>query len=302
MDRAEATGFGIALGGHAALLAVLSLGFATVSQPPLVMKPVEVSFVEEVALETAVTEVLLETPAAGIAPDAGPTEDAAPLPVETPVPQPMPIVPAPPPAPQQPAPKPVERPAPPAISPKPRPAASKPAPARPAPAKPAPSRPMAKAAPTKVQTSKGSGSGKAKVATGSRLGTDFLKGIGNDPKPSRAQAPSGAVMSATAMSNITSAIQRQIQPCANRQVNPGPGANRITVGLNLRLNRNGSLASRPTVAGTVGVTPDNARYKERVEDLAVAAFTGCAPLRGLPEELYAVRGGWSNFIFRYKLP
>jgi len=85
-------------------------------------------------------------------------------------------------------------------------------------------------------------------------------------------------------------------------VTPGPGAERIRVDLNLRINRDGSLASRPTVRGHSGVDEDNERYVARVDDLAIATFVGCAPLRGLPAELYDVPGGWANFTLRYKLP
>jgi hypothetical protein len=109
-------------------------------------------------------------------------------------------------------------------------------------------------------------------------------------------------MGAQAAANIGSAIQRQIQPCANRQVNPGPGASRIRVTINLKLNRDGSLAARPRVVGHSGVDDENNRYVDRVDDLAIASFVGCAPLRGLPEELYDVQNGWSNFTLRYKLP
>jgi hypothetical protein len=51
-----------------------------------------------------------------------------------------------------------------------------------------------------------------------------------------------------------------------------------------------------------GIDDENERYVDRVEDLAVATFTGCSPLRGLPADLYDVKGGWSNFSLRYKLP
>jgi hypothetical protein len=50
------------------------------------------------------------------------------------------------------------------------------------------------------------------------------------------------------------------------------------------------------------VDDDNRRYVDRVEDLAIATFVGCAPLRGLPAGLYAVPGGWRLFTLRYKLP
>jgi hypothetical protein len=259
MDRAEATGFGVAVAGHAALLAIFSLGFANAIQPPMMNPPIEVSFVDEIGLQSAVTEIATEPPAQSAAPELGAPEEAAPAPAEVRAPVPVPKQ---------------------ALSPEP---------SRSIPAKAQPERPKASQA------------GKAKETRGSSLG-DILKGIGSDASPSRSRTPSGATMSAQAMSSITAAIQRQIQPCANRQVNPGPGANRITIRLNLKLNRDGSLASRPTVAGTLGVDDENGRYEERVKDLAVAAFTGCSPLRGLPDELYDVPRGWSNFIFRYKLP
>ncbi len=39
MDRAEAAGFGVAVAGHALLLGILSVGFASVSRPPLIAHP-----------------------------------------------------------------------------------------------------------------------------------------------------------------------------------------------------------------------------------------------------------------------
>jgi hypothetical protein len=131
----------------------------------------------------------------------------------------------------------------------------------------------------------------------------MLKGIGSDPAPAQSQQAPASVMSAEALAGITGAIKRQIQPCANRQVNPGPGANQIRVTLSLRLNRDGSLARTPNVLRTAGVTAENGRYEDRVKDLAVAAYVGCSPLRGLPDELYQTpKGGWGNINMTYNLP
>ena len=77
MDRAEAAGFGVALGGHVALLAVLTLGLATVSGPPIASNPIEVSFVDEVGLTSAAPEPVTSPPEQGMAPLTGPPEDAA---------------------------------------------------------------------------------------------------------------------------------------------------------------------------------------------------------------------------------
>ena len=109
-------------------------------------------------------------------------------------------------------------------------------------------------------------------------------------------------MSAKAAADIGSAIIRQVQPCADRQIIPGPGAERIRVAIRLSINRDGSLAGRPQIVGHDGVDDSNARYVDRVDDLAIATFVGCAPLRGLPPELYAVPRGWKLFTLRYKLP
>jgi hypothetical protein len=134
----------------------------------------------------------------------------------------------------------------------------------------------------------------------SRLGDDFLKGIENGASSQKAAAAS---FSAAALASIQQAIRRQIQPCADRQVNPGPGANRIRVTLNLRLSRGGRLVRPPEVVRTSGVDDENGRYEDRVKDLAVAAYVGCAPLAGLPAELYQTpQGGWSNINMTYRLP
>lgn len=142
-----------------------------------------------------------------------------------------------------------------------------------------------------------SGSGAASRAPGLNLNPNSF---GADPQ--RAAGTPGAVMSTAAAASIAQAIQRQIQPCADRQVNPGPGAERIVTPISLRLNRDGSLIGRPRVGRQRGLDDENSRYAQRVADLAVNAFVSCAPLRGLPQELYDVPRGWSNFTMNYRLP
>ncbi len=304
-------------------------------------QPIDVSLVPDVALEATAPQSV-ETPAESVAPDEGAPEDAAPpAPEEAepePKPDPVPPAPQPKPAPPKPAPKPQPAPEP-KPQPKPKPAPPKPVakpapvpkpvvkpqpkaekapPAKAAPAKSAPTKAAAKPSaapaktsssasskPTKPSSTKGSGStaeAKASRPRGSRLGDNFLKGLSADPSPSKSEAPKAAKLGAQAAANIGSAILRQVQPCANRQVTPGPGAERIRVTINLRLNRDGTLKSRPTISDHAGVDDDNRRYVARVDDLAIATFVGCSPLRGLPDDLYDVQNGWSNFSLRYKLP
>lgn len=272
IDRAELAGTGAALAFHVALVAALSLHLA---QPDAIPEPpsMEVEFIDEVGLSAA-TPTPAVTPPQSQAPEIGEAEPVEPAPAPTPAPQ---IEPAP-------APRIVPTPA-----PRPAKTLAKPAPAKAAPVKPAP----AKAAPAKP------------APRVSRIGDDFLKGINESPaKAAPAAKPAAATVSPSAMAGIVQAIIRQVQPCANRQVDPGPGANRIRVKLRLQLSRSGRLSRPPQVVGTTGVDDENSRYEERVKDLAVATFVGCAPLTGLPPELYETSSGkgWSDFILNYKLP
>jgi hypothetical protein len=280
MDRAEATGLGVALTAHGVLLAALSIGLAGARLPPLRCDPIQVSFVEDVGLTSAAPAPAQAPPAPGFAPEPGIPEETAPAP-PPPVPAPRPVQ------------APPERPA--------APLAAKPV--RPAP-DPASAKAPPKAAPARTPPpSTASRSAAAQAARGPRLGADFLKGLGRDPSTSRSQAPPAAAMSAEALASIKSVIESQIQPCADRQRDPGPGANQIKVTLNLRLNRDGSLAREPAVVRTAGVTGQNGRYEARVKDLAVAAYVGCSPLHGLPADLYQTsKGGWSNLNMTYHLP
>lgn len=172
----------------------------------------------------------------------------------------------------------------PRIEPAPAPRLARTTPTRPTPAKATPTKPAPRV---------------------SRIGDDFLKGIAEAPaRPSAPAKAAAATVSASAMAGIVQAIRRQVQPCADRQVNPGPGASRIRVKLRLQLLPNGRMKRPPQIVGTSGVDEENGRYEERVKDLAVATFVGCAPLTGLPPELYETASGkgWSDFILNYNLP
>ena len=263
MDRAEARGFGVSVLGHA-LLAYACYWVASGTTIPLAQPSTfEVSYVDEVGL-TAASPEPAPTAQASVAPEVAAPEEAAPAPAPAPVAEPTP--------------------APPRAAPRPAPSQER---ARPAP--PAPPRP-----------NRQQGSGTAQRNSGSLLGSDLLRGIGND-RNARSNSPP-AQMTGQARANIAQAIQRQVQPCADRQIDPGPGANRITTEISLSLNADGSLASRPRAGRQSGIDDENRRYAARVADLAIASFVGCAPLRGLPADLYDVPSGWRRFTLRYRLP
>jgi hypothetical protein len=120
MDRADKAGLTIATAGHLALLAALSLGFAATRLPPPASDPIEVSFVDEVAPQSAAPLPSQTEPAPRLAQVEAPP-DAAPAPLQAELPAPPPPAPAARPAPPRPQPAP----------PKAAPAPPKPAAARP---------------------------------------------------------------------------------------------------------------------------------------------------------------------------
>ncbi|WP_293991034.1 cell envelope biogenesis protein TolA [Sphingomonas sp.] len=273
---------------HLFLLAGLSLVLLVPRKPPPPPAPMDVTIADDVGLQAAAPQAVTP-PAESRAPDLGAPEEAAP-PAPAPEPQPVPA-----------KPKPVE------AAPAPKPAESaKPLPAKkPQPAPPQPAKPQTRTPSGALAGIVGRGSGTAPGAKavrprGSNLG-GVMVGVGNTPTTSKSTAPQAA-MTGAAIMDIRQKIAQQVQPCANRQVNPGPGANQIRVSVKLRINRDGTLAARPQIVGHDGVDDSNRRYVDQVDDRAVSTFMGCQPLRGLPPELYDVPNGWSNFVMRYKLP
>ena len=289
-SRAEQAGLAFAAVAHLVLLGLLSVAWG---QPPPrawpAPTPLEVSLVDTVAPE-AQAPPAPEPPAASIAPEVGTPEDAAPPP--DPAPQPV--------ARPEPATAAPARPAPaPAAQARPQP----PAAARPAAARPAPVRSSDRLAGLASSLATGSRPGAtAARPRGARLGNDFLAGLAPDsPRRTNSQAAPAARAGPYPTASIVQAIARQIQPCADRQVNPGPGANRIITTLNIRLNRDGTLTATPTKVKQSGVSDENERYAQRVVDLGTAAFKGCSPLR-LPAEYYQTAGGgWSNINYQWQL-
>ena len=135
----------------------------------------------------------------------------------------------------------------------------------------------------------------------SRIGDDFLKGIADAPATAKA-APAAAKFDARAKSSIAQLIADQIRPCALRQRDLGPGANRIQVVLNIQLLPSGRLKRSPTVLSRNGVDDENAQYADLVENQAIASYRQCSPLR-LPAELYQTpQGGWANINMKYRVP
>jgi outer membrane biosynthesis protein TonB len=297
MERSEKTGLGIAAAGHLLLFGALSLGWLARSTLPVPQPPaIDVSMVDKVGL-VAQAPQSTEAPQEAKAPEVGKLEQAPapkPEPKAEPEPEPAPPVPQPKAAPP----------------PKPEPKA-KPEPIKKVVAKQTPEKVRTPpkrqddalasiAADIKAQGKTANANGKHDRA--SLLGDDFKKRLAQGTAHTGGDKPQAANISAVAMAGIVDAIKRQIQPCADRQVIPGPGASDIGVKLDIRLNPDGTLAAAPIMIGEPrGVTPDNARYVQRVRDLGVAAFKGCSPLK-LPAEYYATaNGGWNHLTYNWSL-
>ncbi|AJP73035.1 hypothetical protein [Sphingomonas hengshuiensis] len=295
MTRTEAGAFAIAAVAHVALFGLLSLGFRAPDPAKLAPQPIEISLAEDVGLESTAPVISSEAEAAKKSPVEAPVEpDSAP-----PEPAPQPEAARPQPAPPQPAAPAKPQPAPPKPAAKPAPAA-KPQPTPPKPAAPSKAAP----APTRKPAAAAAASNPRQQPRRDVRPTGNLDGLDlgrSNNRQGTATTPPAATMSTQARANIGSAIQRQVQPCADRQVLPGPGAERIRAVVNLRINRDGSLAGPPRITGHDGVDGSNERYVTRVDDAVRAIFAGCAPLEGLPPELYAVPGGWQSFTLRYRI-
>lgn len=274
VERADATGLGVALVAHAALLWALGLPRDGETPPPPAM---EVSFVDEAGLVSAAPTT--EPAAASVAPELGAPEEAIAA-----APQPVPAPPeTTPPEPQRPIPQPVQR------QPAPTPQLAQ------RNAAPAPQLRRAAPAPAPQPRQARQGTGRAQASRGSRLGADILKGIGDDPV-SRNPRPSGPVYSAQARASVFAAIQQALVPC-ERQPLPAPEAREIVVRVRVTLNRDGSLAS--AVPRAINSDPQLRIYEQRMEDLAVAVLRRCTPIRNLPAEFYDVRGGWRSFPYEF---
>jgi outer membrane biosynthesis protein TonB len=291
MDRAEKTGVGVAVVGHVALFIALSLSLFSARVPkPLVADTMDVQLVDKVGLTSAAPKVATEAPAPSVAPEQGPPTEAAPpppAPAPEPKPQPKPTPPKPEP---KPAPAPEPKPAPEKPQPKPKPAPEKPA--KPAPEKQPPKKTGLSSDFLKDLPKDTPGKDKPK---GSRLGADFLKGLSADKAPGKANAPRAAAVSAQSMAGLAALLLQQVKPCYNPPAG-GADAGQIATVLNLRMNKDGSVAA-VEIGDQSGVNGQNQAYARQMADAARRAVLRCAPFK-LPPEMY--QGGWDDFGFRFR--
>lgn len=273
MDRAEATGLGIATVGHVALLAAITFLAATQLPAPKTV-PIEVSFVEEAGLESASPAPAAAEPAALLAPEEGPPEAAMPAPPEVqPVPQPQPQQAVPTPAPR---PAPAPKPAPKAVQPRPAPArpAAKPAQAKP---KPAPARPAATAKPTATRT------------TGRLDG--LLNGVSERKTASRSTAAPAAV-TGPVQASLAAEIRRQIKP--HWRSPTGADAEQLRTEVLISLAPDGKVTDI-RIVGTTGQTASNRPQVPLHREHAERAVRLASPFK-LPAQYY---DAWKSLRFNF---
>lgn len=305
MERTEKIGLGVATAGHVLLFGLLSAGFLATPNPlKLKTPPMEVSMVDEVALQSTAPKLSAEPPPPSVAPEQGPTQDAAPAPESEPAPEPVPVPPKPQPKPAPPKPvaKPVPakpKPAPPKkevakVAPKPKPAPPKKSAPKPTPAKPkakataTPSKPAAKAStkPATKAPARASGQGKADKPKGSLLGNDFLKGIDTSaeaPRKPPAPAPAAA-MGPAQKSALDAELRRQLKP--HWRPPSGADADRLVTLLEVRLDKSGAVIGTPEVIDQLGVTASNRPQAKLHAERAIQAVKLASPFRNMPPEYY----------------
>jgi len=248
MDRAEATGLGVATAAHLALLVALSFGFAAIRLPAPKTAPIEVSFVDEVGLESTAPAPSAVEPA----PLAGPPD--AP---------PEPAMPAPPQVQQVPAPQPRPQPA-----PQPRAAAPSPAPK----AQPRPAPPKAAAAPARPAPPRRNSGGLSSV----------VAGLSDRPNPSQSTAAPAAAAGPAVQASLGAEIRRQLKP--HWKAPTGADAEQLRTEVVISLAQDGRVTD-VRIAGTSGQTASNRPQVPLHREQAERAVRLAAPFR-LPAQYY----------------
>ncbi len=296
MDRTEQIGLGSAVGGHALLLILLSLGIFGASERLVRPKPVSVTLVEDSAPEATTTEASEENPAPAAEVESTEEQQAAPAPDTAPEPPvaqviPKPVV--------QPVAPPVKRPVPQPVRtaqavPKPKPAPAKPKPiaAKPAAVRPTPAKPA-----TAPRKAGGFGSGFEERIAGLGRGTTSTGSTkaGGSGTSKTAAAPPGKP-AAEVRRSVTAALASQIKPYLEACAPSGVDIDAMRTFITLNLSSNGTLSSVSFNKQT-GVNESNRPQAEPLKQCALRAARQASPYRGLDPEYHDV---WKSHAMQLK--
>ena len=280
MDRAERAGLGIALVGHGALIAAISLGMMQAKPlPPLISPSLDVELVRDTALQSAAPQPAPPEPAAEQA--AAPSAQAVPPEPELIKPEPVK------PEPARPVVKPLPKPAPKPVAAKPLPSklVIKPVAKVAAPPKPV-VKPAAKPAAKPLASS-------TKPGRTSHLSRAMLDGLNDQPAATRGAAKSPPATGATGVSaaQMTGAQKNSLNQLLYAQLKPhwkppsGADADQLVTILSVRLKADGSLAAAPEVDSQQGITDSNRSQARLHAERAIQAVRRAVPFR-LPAEYY----------------
>lgn len=255
IDRREGAGLGLAVLGHAILLVVLAVGLIPKHEPVKIEQtPIEVSLTDDAAIRSEAPVINREAPAERLAEVPAPPEPVAP---------PPPVA--------KPEPEPVVRPNPAPPKAEPRPTPRKPEPQKPEPKKASAPAPKAQPQPTTREAR----------PTG-RL-TGLLKGITDQPSKGKAETPQASQIGPAVKSSLAAEVIRQLRPHWRSPTGADVELLRTTV--EIRLNRDGSLAAPPRVINQTGVNASNRAQADLHKERALNAARLAAPFN-LPAEYY----------------
>jgi hypothetical protein len=248
MTREETAGIGIALLGHAALVALLIVSLR--HAPPPLPKPaaLEVSISDDVGLTSQAPNPSKEAPAEKKADELGPVTPDNPPPVP------------------QPAPETATRPTPPKAAPSPTPLPIK-----------RPELPKPTAAPASASAA----NSKPVRPTGRLSG--IINGLSDSPTQSQSTATPAAEIGPQVRSALAAEIIRQIKP--HWVVPTGADVDKLKTTVEVQLNPDGSISGQPRVTQT-GITDTNRAQAQLHRERAVRAVQLAAPFK-LPPEFYA---------------
>lgn len=265
LDRREGAGIGLALLGHVVLFGLLTVGFlATPNPEKLEPTPIEISLTDEVGLKSEAPVINREAPAERLAETPAPPEPMTPPPVDRPEPEPV-------------------------VRPDPAPPKAEP---RPAPRKPEPKKAepkKASAAPPKAEPKQT----RREVRPTGRL-SGIVDGLTDQPSKGKAKTVQASQIGADVRSSIFAAIRRQVKP--HWRSPTGADVDKLVTLVEVRLNRDGSLAAAPRFVRQQGQTASNAPQQQLHRERAINAIKLAAPFKGLPEEYYEA---WKGFVLSF---
>lgn len=122
-----------------------------------------------------------------------------------------------------------------------------------------------------------------KAGGGSRVGDNFLAGMGDSTRTSETRAPAAA-LGASAKASLLQGIVRQVKP--RWQPPSGPDVDQLVSKIRFRLNPDGTLAGRPTLVSQRGENATNRAQAGRHGEQAIRAVQLAAPF-DLPEQYYS---------------